>query len=639
VPTVPTEPAAESLLAALPQLSLSPSIQEAIAQWLRDPTYADVRERLAATVGLALGKMSGAEPAVSGSKAEQSAALAELEDAFSGPLPIGTGGRRGPCGAGPNRVNAALMRETARGLAVALRQSGDPEHVAIVYDTRATSRQFALVVAAALCAEGLAVTLLDDPRPTPQLSYLARTLGCGAGVVLSASHNPPTDNGIKIYGPDGAQVLGVRAQRLMTGIVNAGEEVGALPPIDLEAIAAGEVPAGVDRISPEQAAVRSDRAYHDYVLSQGVVEGSLTEVGLRVVFTPLHGVGHTSVLPVLRARGIEVSVVEAQLPDGGVFATVESANPEDPAAFKLAIADAEAVGADLAMANDPDADRLGAVVRDGEGRYVFIDGNRLGVLMLDHVLRELAARDLEDLRRGWVLTTLVSSPLIAHLAEARGVEAISDLLVGFKHHAGAQAEDDARPLVFACEESHGYLRGNDIRDKDGAIAALLLAECAAVCKRGGQTLLDRLDQIWAEHGYHREKTANLYALGTAGRRAIQAVMDRLRSDPPESFAGLRVASVVDRSQPRDTGSTTRDLLGNVMVYELRGEGRSCRLVFRPSGTEPKIKVYALASGAAQPMDECADAERAQTREAVDALVDQVMREAAAFAEASMAAPP
>lgn len=613
---------AADLPAVLSTLPLATSVREGVARWLEDPFYADVRDVLAATVTAAAG--SSAEEGAG----DASAALAELEDAFSGPLPIGTGGRRGPCGAGPNRVNAALMRETASGLVTALRESGDRAKVAIVYDTRASSRHFALVVAAALAAEDVAVTLLDAARPTPQLSYLARQLGCGAGIVISASHNPPTDNGIKIYGPDGAQVLGERDARLMRGIVAAGEEPTSLPAIDLDAIAEGEVPAGVESLDPEQA----DARYHAYVLEQGAVDGDLADAGLGVVFTPLHGVGHTSVLPVLRARGIAVAVVEAQLPDDGVFSTVESANPESPAAFELALAQARETGADLVMATDPDADRLGAFVRDGDGAYAFVDGNRLGVLMLDHVLRELGSgstRAAAELADGWVLTTLVTSPLIARVARSRDVAVVDDLLVGFKHHAGAQAEHDARPLVFACEESHGYLRGNEVRDKDGAIAALLLAECAAVCKRAGHTLFDRLDAIWAEHGYHREKTANLYAHGTAGRRAIAAVMDRLRSEPPAGFAGLTVESIVDRSQPRSTGSTTRDLPGDVLVYELGDGARSCRLVFRPSGTEPKIKVYALASAVA-------GGELAAARASVDALIEHVLEDAAGFAERVMA---
>jgi len=338
----------------------------------------------------------------------------------------------------------------------------------------------------------------------------------------------------------------------------------------------------------------------------------------------------------LRARGLAPVMVEAQAPDEGVFETVKSANPESKAAFAVGLEVAREARADLLLATDPDADRLGAMVRDASGEYRFIDGNRLGVLMLDHVLTELSTLGSEELRGGWVLTTLVSSPLIAKLARAHEVEVIDDLLVGFKHHAGCQADaeerGEPRSLVFACEESHGYLRGNHIRDKDGAIAALLVSECAAARKREGRDLFARLEQIWTRFGYHREQTANLYAHGSAGRRAIAAVMDRLRREPPTGFAELSVSAAIDRQTPRETGWRTRDLPGNVMVYELEGDGRGCRLVFRPSGTEPKIKVYALAHGRPG-LDGRAAADE---REAVDALISAVLADAERFASETMA---
>jgi phosphomannomutase len=593
-------------LEGVDRLALPEPIRAAIAAWPTSATDEDVtklRELISR--------------ASSGPGAASSAALAELEDAFSGPLPIGTGGRRGPCGVGPNRVNDVVMRETALGLWVAMQSpefEAGANKVAIVFDTRATSRGFADVVARALGSRGVEVIVVEQPRPTPQLSFLVRQHGCGAGIVISASHNPPTDNGIKVYGPDGAQVLGTRDRLLMEAIV-------------ADSIGLGTETPRITTLTPEQA----DPAYLEYVLGQGVLPGSLADSGLVVTFSPLHGVGHSSVLPVLRGRGLVPIVVEAQLPDEGRFETIASANPEAPAAFARSLELARAHAADLCLATDPDADRLGAVARTAAGELEFIDGNRLGVLMLDHVLRSLAAVGDASLREGWVLTTLVTSTLLAKLARARGVEVVDDLLVGFKYHAGMQAEDDLRPLLFACEESHGYLRGNQIRDKDGAIAALLLSECAAACKRAGQTLFDRLADIWHEHGYHRERTGNLYAEGLAGRRAIAEVMQQLRSAPPTRFAGLEVVEYTDRSQPRSTGSPTRDLTGNVLTYELRGAGRGARLVFRPSGTEPKIKVYVLAHGRAGLTGQAALDEQHE----VDALIDRVLAEAESQAQAVM----
>ena len=346
-----------------------------------------------------------------------------------------------------------------------------------------------------------------------------------------------------------------------------------------------------------------------------------------MTYTPLHGVGHTSVMPVLLGRGFRVSPVLEQCdPDGGNFSTVRSANPELPESMDMAIALAKKEIAELVLATDPDADRLGACVRV-RGIYQPIDGNRLGVLMLDHILRN--RRPPPD---GWVLTTLVTSPLVATLARSAGIDVVDDLLVGFKHHAGMMNEQPDRPLVFGCEESHGFMRGNDVRDKDGAIAALLLAECAAAARAEGKSLIDILDEIWAEHGYHREKTANLIAPGMTGRRAIAAVMDAWRATPPTAFAGLDVVSVDDRFSSRSTGSPTRDLPGNVLLFELSAGDRACRLVLRPSGTEPKLKVYALARSAPRVMR----SELSTTKVDVDNLVERVLADAEAAARAIMA---
>jgi phosphomannomutase len=551
-------------------LRLPADVERTLSHWLSEARFAAEREALQALVAAA--------------EAGSATALAEILDAYSQVLPIGTGGRRGKVGPGPNRFNKVVVRETAQGLVQAMRAAGDTPQVAVVYDTRTHSRDFAFAVAEQCAAGGMTVVLIDSPRPTPELSFLVRRLGCGAGVVISASHNPPEDNGIKIYGPDGAQVLGERDAALMRAILSVTE----LPELQEEQHKLIHV------LAPERVVDEADPPYHAYVLAQGVAPHDLSAAGLRVAFTPLHGVGHTSVLPALRARKIEVLPVERQCdPDGGRFSTVRSANPEAPESMAMAIALAEETGAHLVLATDPDADRLGACVRGRDGKFVALDGNRLGVLMLDHVLAHATIAD-----NGWVLTTLVTTPLIATMAAARGLTVVDDLLVGFKHHAGMAAEHPERTVVFACEESHGYLRGNEIRDKDGSIAALLLAEAAALAKLRGETLLDVLDAIWCRFGYHREKTLNYMAPGLAGRQAIAALMQAWRTSPPAGFAGLTTRRFDDRLQPRHTGSPTRDLPGDVLSLELEGEGgKKCRLVLRPSGTEPKLKIYGLARSA------------------------------------------
>ncbi|MBC8067222.1 MAG: phospho-sugar mutase [Deltaproteobacteria bacterium] len=590
---------AAEVLAGLPA-----EVAAALSKWATDSRYADDRAELAALLARV--------------RAGEAGATEELEDAFAGPLPIGTGGRRGAVGAGPNRMNLTLVRETAQGLADLVHAEGVSREVAICYDTRTHSQHFAHAVADQLAACGLDVLLVDAPRPTPQLAYLVRTRGCAAGVVISASHNPPGDNGIKVYGPDGAQVLGARDRALMEAITRAMDE-----PLR----SAGADRGRVEIVGDAEGLAAVDRPYQEFVLAQGVLTERPAGPPPKVVFTPLHGVGHTAVLPVLARAGIDVQVVEAQLPDGGRFGTVASANPEAPESLTMAIAQAEAVGADLVIATDPDADRLGVAARTRGGAIEFIDGNRTGVLMLDHVLQHARLPE-----RGWVLSTIVTTPLVATIARAAGVDVVDDLLVGFKHHAGMLAEQPERPLVFATEESHGYLRGNDVHDKDGAIAALLMAECAAWAKSHGRTLDDELDRIFMSHGYHRERTANLYAYGASGREAIAGLVSRWREAAPPAFGGLRVVSVEDRMQPRATGSATRDLASNVLMFELAAPGGlACRLVVRPSGTEPKAKVYALGRGPAS-----ADAAGlARVRSEVDALVDRVIDDARALAEIVM----
>lgn len=585
----------------LDQLDLDPARREVVQRWLTEPRFAADRDALVALV----------QAAAEG----DGDALAALQDAFDGPLPIGTGGRRGACGPGTNRMNVAVLRETAQGLVAAMRSEGVPMKAAVVYDTRRDSKPFAAAVARQLAACGIDVLLVDEARPTPLLSHIVRARGCGAGVVISASHNPPGDNGIKIYGPDGAQVLGARDTALMTGITEA--MTAELTPLDT---AGGTV----TTLSGDGVA-EVDGPYLEFVRAQAVC-GDLADADLRVAYTPLHGVGESSVAPVLRSRGVTVDVVDAQRPDGGAFGTVASANPEQPAALDLAKALADETGAELVLANDPDADRLGALAKDG-GAWTFIDGNRLAVLMLDHVLRHI-----EPTEASWVLTTVCTTPLIGALARAAGVEAVDDLLVGFKHHAGMMEEQPQRQLEFATEEAHGYLRGNDVHDKDGAVASLMLTEAAAVAKRNGQTLFDQLRAVWARLGYHKETTANLYAHGAVGREAIKTLVETWRANPPTAFGGLAVVSCEDRLNPRDTGSVTRDLRGNVLVFELEAEGdAACRLVVRPSGTEPKAKLYALARSTTPTAAERLEAVTAE----IDGIVATVLADARARAEAVM----
>ncbi len=667
----PQLPASHSALLVFAIGSLEAQAGEHLRRWATEPRYrseqpalfellarlgpqAGAVERTEAA-GAGQGGIAGVEP--SGSSAlslAQREALAELADAFAGDLPIGTGGRRGPVGPGSNRMNSVVVRETALGLANALaelqtrRDAAARERplVAIVYDTRAQSRAFAWLAAAQLAAVGVRVRLVDEPRSTPLLSFLVRHERCDAGLVISASHNPPGDNGMKIYGSDGAQVIGSRDAAVMREIKRAATlelvavEVDPRAPQrvqeQLAQSAAGDPkvsPGSIEALSGPRLHSEVDQPYLDHVFAQGVAVGASPEEsckGLRIVFSALHGVGAASVVEVLARAGAEIVAV-AQLPDDGKFATVRSANPELPAAFEVALGLARPLGATLVIACDPDADRLGAMVLH-DGEYRFLDGNQLGVLMLDHVAEGLRRAHASDsstdgaARAGFVATTLVTSPLIAKIARSVGLDVVDDLLVGFKHHAGLAAERGDTGLVFACEESHGYLRGDGVRDKDGAIAALLLSQLAARLDRDGKTLVHHLEGLWQQFGAHVETTANIVATGVAGRAAIAAVMASWRQQPPSSLGDWSLISHSDRQLPRHTGSTVRDLPGNVLEfeYELHGQAdgtksaqvapHRCRLVLRPSGTEPKVKLYALAS--APPGDE--------PRAAYDALASRTL---------------
>jgi phosphoglucomutase/phosphomannomutase len=345
------------------------------------------------------------------------------------------------------------------------------------------------------------------------------------------------------------------------------------------------------------------------------------------VYTPLHGVGLHALVPVLEARGltrgIDLHLVEAQCDDdAGRFSTVASPNPEDPRAMLLAATLAAEVGADLVLATDPDSDRIGAMARRRDGGLAHLDGNQIAVLALAHVLERAEPE-------GVVLSTMVTTPLVATLARAAGLHVVDDLLVGFKHHAAMLEELPGVPLALACEESHGLVRGRDVRDKDGCVGGLLLAEAAAAAKARGETLWDTLDGLWRRHGYHREQQVSLIAPGSRGRAAIARLMAAWRVRAPAGLAGRDFELVDDRLASRETGSVTRDLRADVLVFDDLPRERQTvdegsarvrvRLVVRPSGTEPKAKLYVLARGEPVATADELLAVRARVDDAVDAV--------------------
>ena len=470
---------------------------------------------------------------------------AELEDRFRGTLEFGTAGLRGALGAGPNRMNRVVVTRAAAGLAAYLKETAGSGAVVIGYDARRNSDVFARDTAEVMTGAGLEAWVLPRPLPTPVLAFAVRELGCIGGVMVTASHNPPQDNGYKVYLGDGSQIV---------------------PPAD------GEIAARIAAVGPVADVPRGDagrllddtvvNAYHNSVMN-------LVHVGTReldIVYTPLHGVGNKSVQHVLYATGfLEPLVVRQQAKPDPSFPTVAFPNPEEPGAMDLAMALATEQGADLVVANDPDADRCAAAVPGPHG-WRMLRGDEIGALLADHLLRSG--------RKGVYATTIVSSSLLAKLAAAHGQE-YAETLTGFKWIGRIQG------LAFGYEEALGYCVDPDhVKDKDGVSALLVLCDIAARAKAEGLGLVDILDQIATEHGLH---ATDQLSVRVTDLGEIRAAMDRLRAAPPTVLGGLAVERVEDLTEGLSGLPPTDGLR-----YRL-AEG--ARVVVRPSGTEPKLKCY------------------------------------------------
>jgi len=516
--------------------------------------------------------------------------FAELDSLFWEVIPFGTGGRRGRMAAlGTATINARTIAESAFGLAAYLRKvKGAPGGRAVVaYDTRHRSAEFGRITATTLVRSGLKVFLFDGSRATPELSFAVRHLGCDVGVMISASHNPPSDNGFKAYWSTGGQVLPPHDRGIVDCVATAGE----IPTVDFRAaVADGSVALTGDEI---------DRAY-----IAEVVKLSLSNArGASAVFSPLHGVGESSAFRVLKAAGFEhVEVLESQRTLDGDFPNVprQLPNPELPSALGPACQRAEACSADLVLATDPDADRLGVAVRSGNGRCLTLTGNQVGVLLLDYVLRKrreagrLAADD-------FVCTTVVTTPMFRAVGESAGVRVVDNLLVGFKYIGRTIDELGPQNFLFGAEESLGYLAGDYCRDKDAAIAALYVMELASELKLQGRTLFDELDRLYSRHGYFAEGQRSFEVVGAEGRSLIAALLEALRDRPPTELAGVRLARLRDyrdrvvRLIPDKTlhAALSGDT-GELLIVDSEEGPREYSFAVRPSGTEAKVKFYFFA---------------------------------------------
>lgn len=516
---------------------------------------------------------------------------AEIEDRFYKDLEFGTGGLRGVIGAGTNRMNIYTVRKATQGLANFIKkQGGEKKGVAIAYDSRFMSPEFADVAALCLAANGIKAYVFDELRPTPELSFALRTLGCISGIVVTASHNPPEYNGYKVYWEDGAQVTAPKDKEIIDEVKAVTDYADVLT-MDKEAAMA----AGLYQVIGSEI----DDAYMVELKKQIIHPEVIQEMAddIKIVYTPFHGTGNKPVRRVLSELGFKhVYVVpEQELPDPE-FTTLDYPNPEDPKAFTLALKLAKEKHADIVMATDPDADRLGIYALDTKsGEYVPFTGNMSGMLIAEYILRERTATGTMPANPAMV-KTIVTTNMADPIAADYHVKLI-EVLTGFKY-IGEQIklfeETESNNYVFGLEESYGCLAGTHARDKDAVVAVMCLCEVAAWCKKHGQTLWDKMVELYEKYGYFKEDLYTITLKGIDGSKQIGEMMDKLRKNPPAEFGDLKVINVRDYA----TGITKELATGkesptglpesNVLYFDLTNDSWCCA---RPSGTEPKIKFY------------------------------------------------
>ena len=518
----------------------------------------------------------------------------ELESRFYGPLEFGTAGLRGVMGLGLNRMNLYVIRHVTEAFARVILEE-DPENasqgVAICFDCRNNSAEFAREAACVMASHGISVRLFADMRPTPELSFAIRAYHCIAGINITASHNPKEYNGYKVYWSDGAQLPPAKAD----AIAKKMEEIDLFS--DVKKM---EYADAVENGLITLLGMETDEAFLQKVMEQAmnpeVVQKSAQK--LTIVYTPFHGTGYRLIPEALHRLGIQNLIcVEEQMIIDGDFPTVKSPNPEEEASFELAIPLAKAHQAQLIIGSDPDADRVGIMVRNGEGEYEAISGNRTGVLLLDYILR--TRKQLGTLPdHAAVLKSIVTTDMARAVAESYGVSCF-DTFTGFKFMAekkGQLERAGTHEVVFSYEESYGYMVGDYVRDKDAVTASLLLAEMAAYYASEHMTLLDGLELLFQRYGYYGDRTMNLVMPGIDGLQKRKNLMERLRKTPLKNIAGTRVQFILDYQNGKKTDfiagtETNVELTGsNVLCYGLED---GTNFIIRPSGTEPKIKIYLL----------------------------------------------
>lgn len=516
----------------------------------------------------------------------------KLEDCFYKDMEFGTGGMRGEIGPGPNRMNIYTIRKASAGFAKYIAEFGEEAKkrgVVIAYDCRHKSPEFALEAAKTLATYGVQTYLFDELRPTPELSFAVRYLKAFGGIVITASHNPPEYNGYKVYGPDGGQLPPDPANQLIEKVNEFTDELR----IEVKDEQELKNAALIQMIGEE-----IDKAYNEklqtILINKDIVKQHANDV--KIVFTPLHGTANKPVRRALETAGFtNVTIVkEQQLPDAN-FSTVSSPNPEEHAAFKLAIEYGEKENADVLIATDPDADRVGIAVKNAEDEYIVLTGNQTGALMLEYILSQKKAQGTLP-ANGVMLKTIVTSEIGRAVANHYGIETV-DTLTGFKfigEKIKQYEEANSKTFLFGYEESYGYLIGDFARDKDAVQAALFAAELATFYKSQGKTIYEGLIELFEKYGYYREDLESLTLKGKQGSEQIANIMTEFRHNPPSEVAGEQIITIEDYKTSTRTKIATNDTetidlpKSNVLKYILADGSWFC---LRPSGTEPKIKFY------------------------------------------------
>lgn len=551
----------------------------------------------------------------------------ELNNSFFTIVPFGTGGRRGQMGAGTNKINLRTIGESAQGLAKYINKLNKPSvsevssdliryrSIVVGYDTRHNSKKFARETAMVLAGNGIKTYLFDGYRPSPEVSFAVRELSASAGIVISASHNPPSDNGIKVYWENGGQILPPHDKN----VINEVNNVSYINKIELEE--------AKNKGLLEYIGTEMDERYWKRLSELSLVQ----DRGAKIVYSSLHGTGCCSIVPVLKQLGFaDLHLVEEQMTPDGNFTTVKNnkPNPEEPDALELVIKKAKDLNADIAIASDPDGDRLGVAVPQANDKWIILSGNQVSAILTHFILTQLKNRLP---KKGIIAKTIVTTDLINAIADRFNVRVIGNLLVGFKYIGEVISKlSEDEEFIFGTEESLGYLRGTFVRDKDAVTAAILVSELASWLKTQGISIYEQLNEIYKEYGYYRESVESISLTGAEGKKKIDRLMQCLRLNPPLDIGGLKVVSIIDRASGEEIEPVTRVIKkrdeqqtkGDVLIFYLSDDGTS-RLTLRPSGTEPKIKIYTATK---KDIPDTSDEGLEQIKAEVDALISKIERD-------------